>query len=148
MRVGKSTFPIPSFCYTTHLPMPPRRRQHPTCMQPLVRRGGGSTPPACIHTPPNLIYVHVLPIPQSFAMEMLKTHDGYRYRMDRVLVGGNTSFRCINRNCYGRMKISATGEIVSSTEHRHEREYVEKHTPECPVSTKHAMKMVVPFNTT
>ena len=36
---------------------------------------------------------------------------------------------------------------VSLTEHRHEREYVEKHPPECPVSMKHAMKMVVPFNT-
>src|SRR6218665_897882 len=45
------------------------------------------------------------------------------------------------------MKINATGEIVSLTEHRHEREYVEKHPPECPVSMKHAMKMVVPFNT-
>jgi len=115
-----------------------------TCMQPLDRRGGGA-PPVRIHAPPNLLYVHVLTISQSFAltMEMQKTHEGYRYRMDRVLVGGNTSFRCINRNCYGRMKINATGEIVSLTEHRHEREYAEKHPPECPVS----MKMVVPFNT-
>ena len=61
-----------------------------------------------------------------------------------MLVDGNTSFRCINRYCYGRMKINATGEIVSLIEHR---EYVEKHPPECPVSMKHAMKMVVPFNT-
>src|SRR6218665_2942127 len=79
----------------------------PTCMQPLDRRGGGA-PPVRIHAPPNLLYVHVLTISQSFAitMEMQKTHEGYRYRMDRVLVGGNTSFRCINRNCYGRMKIN------------------------------------------
>src|SRR6218665_2321231 len=120
-------------------------------MQPLDRRGGGGggAPPVRIHAPPNLLYVHVLTISQSLAitMEMQKTHEGYRYRMDRVLVGGNRSFRCINRNCYGRMKINATGEIVSLTEHRHEREYVEKHPPECPVSTKHAMMMVVPFNT-
>src|SRR6218665_3252512 len=114
-------------------------------MQPLHRRGGGGTPLACNRTPPNLLYVHVLTISQSFAitMEMQKTHEGYRYRMDRVLVGGNTSFRCISRNCYGRMKINATGEIVSLNEHRQEREYAEKHPPECPVS----MKMVVPFNT-
>src|SRR6218665_1402188 len=44
------------------------------------------------------------------------------------------------------MKINATGEIVSLTEHRHEREYAEKHPLECPVSMKHAMKMVVPFD--
>src|SRR6218665_1138428 len=109
-------------------------------MQPLDRRGGGSggAPPACNHVPPNLLYVHVLTISQSFAitMEMQKTHEGYRYRMDRVLVGGNTSLRCVNRNCYGRMKINATGEIASSTEHRHEREYVEKHTLDYPVSMK------------
>ena len=37
-------------------------------------------------------------------------------------------------NCYGRMKINATGEIVSLTEHRHEPEFAEKHPPECPVS--------------
>src|SRR6218665_2829631 len=116
----------------------------PPCLQPLDRRGGGA-PPVRIHAPPNLLYVHVLTISQSFGitMEMQKTHEGYRYRMDRVLVGRNTSFRCINRNCYGRMKINATGEIVSLNEHRHEREYAEKHRPECPVS----MKMVVPFNT-
>src|SRR6218665_2318107 len=47
----------------------------------------------------------------------------------------------------GQVLINATGEIVSLTEHRHEREYAEKHPPECPVSMKHAMKMVVPFNT-
>src|SRR6218665_2524787 len=98
-------------------------------MQPLGRRGGGGgIPHACNRAPPNLLYVHVPTISQSFAitMEMQKPHDGYRYRMDRVLAGGNTSFRCINRNCYGRMKINSTGEIVSVTEHRHEREYVEK----------------------
>src|SRR6218665_1345690 len=95
---------------------PRRRRRRPTCMQPLDRRRGGGAPPVRIHSPPNLLYVHVLTISQSFAitMEMQKVHEGYRYRMDRVLVGGNTSFRCINRNCYGRMKIYATGEIVSS----------------------------------
>src|SRR6218665_1576798 len=62
----------------------------PTCMQPLDRRGAGA-PPVRIHAPPNLLYVHVLTISQSFAltMEMQKTHEGYRYRMDRVLVGGN-----------------------------------------------------------
>src|SRR6218665_3146464 len=57
----------------------------PTCMQPLDRRGGGGAPPVRIHAPPNLLYVHVLTISQSFAitMEMQKTHEGYRYRMDR-----------------------------------------------------------------
>src|SRR6218665_3151199 len=82
------------------------RRRRPTCMQPLDRRDGGGAPHTCNRAPPNLLYVHVLTISQSFAitMEMQKTHDGYRYRMDRVLVGGNTSFRCIHRNCYGRMK--------------------------------------------
>src|SRR6218665_1151340 len=56
MRAEKSTFPIHSICYTTHLPVAlhlqattsaPRRRR-PTCLQPLVRRGGGA-PPACNH---------------------------------------------------------------------------------------------------
>src|SRR6218665_1761326 len=135
--------------HATTRPPRRRRRRRPTCMQPLDRRGGGSTPHACNRAPPNLLYVHVLTISQSFAitMEMQKTHYGYRYRMDRVLVGGHTSFRCIHRNFYGRMKVNATGEIVSLTEHRHEPEYAEKHPPECPVSMKHAMKIVVPFNT-
>src|SRR6218665_4067743 len=53
----------------------------PTSMQPLDRRGGGGggAPPVRIHAPPNLLYVHVLTISQSFAitMEMQKTHEGY-----------------------------------------------------------------------
>src|SRR6218665_1430580 len=80
-----------SHLHATTRPPPRRRRRHPTRMQPLDRRGGGA-PPVRIHAPPNLLYVHVLTISQSFAltMEMQKTHEGYRYRMDRVLVGGNT----------------------------------------------------------
>src|SRR6218665_832387 len=58
MRVVKSTFPIHSICYTTHLPVAPTCMQPlvrrgggtPTCMQPLVRRGGG-IPSGCNHLP-------------------------------------------------------------------------------------------------
>src|SRR6218665_1879496 len=47
-------------------------------------------------------------------------HSGYRFRKDKNLTRGYTSWRCITRKCCGRLRIGVTGDVVvSSTDHNH-----------------------------
>src|SRR6218665_284697 len=45
-------------------------------------------------------------------------HGGYRFRKDKNLTPGYTSWRCITRKCCGRLRVGVTGDVVvSSSEH-------------------------------
>jgi len=47
-------------------------------------------------------------------------HGGYRFRKDKNLTRGYTSWRCITRKCCGRLRVGVTGDVVvSSSEHNH-----------------------------
>jgi len=48
--------------------------------------------------------------------------DGHRYRKDKDLAWGSSSWMCLRPACRGRMKISVNDEVHSSTEHNHEPE--------------------------
>src|SRR6218665_458506 len=47
-------------------------------------------------------------------------HGGYRFRKDKNLIRGYTSWRCITRKCCGSLRVGVTGDVVvSSSEHNH-----------------------------
>src|SRR6218665_1472358 len=47
-------------------------------------------------------------------------HGGYRFRKDKNLTRGYTSWRCITRKCCGRLRVGLTCDVVvSSSEHNH-----------------------------
>src|SRR6218665_2367085 len=47
-------------------------------------------------------------------------HGGYRFRKDKNLTRGYTSWRCITRKCCGSLRVGVTGDVVvSSSEHNH-----------------------------
>lgn len=39
-----------------------------------------------------------------------------------ILAGGNTSWRCVKRNCPGRIIVNEIDNVVTSSEHNHEPE--------------------------
>lgn len=49
---------------------------------------------------------------------------GYRFRKDKVIRDGDTSWRCMKRTCCGRFRVGVTDDVMSSTEHNHEPELV------------------------
>src|SRR6218665_1985261 len=47
-------------------------------------------------------------------------HGGFRFRKDKNLTPGYTSWRCITRKCCGRLRVGVTGDVVvSSSKHNH-----------------------------
>jgi len=44
---------------------------------------------------------------------------GYRYRQDRRNADGSVSWRCLETNCAGRMKIFTDGQTQEITKHEH-----------------------------
>src|SRR6218665_3183516 len=46
-------------------------------------------------------------------------YGGQKFRKDRELAGGGSSWRCIKLACRWRMKISEDDKVLSSTEHNH-----------------------------
>src|SRR6218665_2209956 len=46
---------------------------------------------------------------------------GYKFRKDKILIDGTTAWRCLKRSCTGRLKVSVTDSIVSSSEHNHKQ---------------------------
>lgn len=50
----------------------------------------------------------------------------FRFRRDRILVDGSVFFRCVARNCCGRVKVSVIGSVLFSSEHNHEAHPVRK----------------------
>src|SRR6218665_3232587 len=50
--------------------------------------------------------------------------NGYKFRKDKILIDGTTAWRCLKRSCTGRLKVSVTDSIVSSSEHNHKRPIV------------------------
>nr|XP_033798636.1 uncharacterized protein LOC117359609 [Geotrypetes seraphini] len=46
-------------------------------------------------------------------------NEGYRYRRDRVMADGSTSWRCVRRDCVGRRKRLVDGSSVEITAHVH-----------------------------
>src|SRR6218665_1676999 len=50
-------------------------------------------------------------------------HGEYRFRKDKNLTRGYTSWRCITRKCCGRLRLGVTGDVVvSSPEHSHKQD--------------------------
>src|SRR6218665_85733 len=47
--------------------------------------------------------------------------NGYKFRKDKILMDGTTAWRCLKRSCTGRLKVSVTNSIVSSSEHNHKQ---------------------------
>src|SRR6218665_252345 len=47
--------------------------------------------------------------------------NGYKFRKDKILLDGTTAWRCLKRSCTGRLKVSVTDSIVSSSEHNHKQ---------------------------
>jgi len=48
--------------------------------------------------------------------------DGYRLRKVRILSDGTTSWRCVKRNCSGRLRVNEKDNVVSFSVHNHEPE--------------------------
>jgi hypothetical protein len=46
-------------------------------------------------------------------------YEGYRYRRDKVNQDGSSSWRCVKRECAGRLKKKTDGTLQTSTEHMH-----------------------------
>lgn len=46
-------------------------------------------------------------------------YEGYRYRRDKLNQDGSSSWRCVKRECAGRLKKHTDGTIRKSTEHTH-----------------------------
>jgi hypothetical protein len=44
---------------------------------------------------------------------------GYRYRRDKLNQDGSSSWRCVKRECAGRLKKATDGTFTTSTEHMH-----------------------------
>jgi FLYWCH zinc finger domain len=44
-------------------------------------------------------------------------YEGYRYRRDKLNQDGSSSWRCIKRECAGRLKKKTDGTLQTSTEH-------------------------------
>jgi len=55
-------------------------------------------------------------------------HNGYRFRKDKVMKSGDTTWRCIRHMCCGRLRVGVTDDVISSTEHNHEPEVVRNET--------------------
>src|SRR6218665_2114410 len=78
----------------------PLRRRHTTYMHPLVRRGGGATCTyPCVSKPFICACTNNL---TGICNGNAEDASWLSISNGQGLVGGNTSFRCINRNCYGR----------------------------------------------
>lgn len=45
---------------------------------------------------------------------------GYKFRKDRILAGNNVAWRSLKRNCWGRLRVSVTGNVISVSKHNHE----------------------------
>ena len=46
-------------------------------------------------------------------------YEGYRYRRDKVNQDGSSSWRCVKRECAGRLKKKTDGTLQTTTEHMH-----------------------------
>src|SRR6218665_667693 len=59
--------------------------------------------------------------------------DGYRLRKVRILSDGTTSWRCVKRNCSGRLRVNEKDNVVSFSVHNH-----------APVSDRNEINKTVP----
>lgn len=70
----------------------------------------------------NNIFVFIVAVQRTINSQKRKPHllhEGFRFRCDRILTDGSESWRCIMKNCPGRMRASPQDEVFVVNEHNH-----------------------------